>query len=254
MRSAADSRLILRPPQLLAKSIELQRYLQTLSVTEIASMMQLSPKLAAATVSKIAAWTDKPILQRAAIDSFLGDVYSGLQVTTLTLADRRYADKHLRILSGLYGILRPLDGIYPYRLEMGYKLATYKHTNLYNFWGSAVADTLAGTSSIINLTAAEYGKIVLPHIAASRLITPKFLTINHKTGKPTFVAVHAKIARGAFAGWVIRRRIQDRIKDSKVLKDFTDLGYKYEPSLSSTAQPVFVCNQFKGIGLSVRLT
>ena len=254
MRSTADSSQVCRPPQLLAKSIELQAYLEALSLTEIASMMQLSPKLAAATVSKIAAWTDKPNLQGAAIDSFLGDVYSGLQVNTMTAADRRYADKHLRILSGLYGILRPLDGVYPYRLEMGYKLPTYKHPNLYSFWGSAVADTLKGTTSVINLSAAEYGKLVLPHIAASRLITPKFLTIHPKTGNPTFVAVHAKIARGAFAGWMIRRRIQDGIDNSRTFMDFTDLGYNYETDLSSTAQPVFVCNKFKGIGLSVRLT
>ncbi len=204
-----------------------------------------------------------------ALDIFLGDIYSGLQAQSFTPEDRHYANDHLFILSGLYGVLRALDEIQPYRLEMGYKLPGNTHdplrpniTSLYDFWGDKIARQLPKNQPIINLSAVEYTKAVFPYIQGTKkikpldgfentkIISPKFLTISSKTGEPTFVTVHAKIARGAYARWLIQNRIEDIGK----LKDFKELGYKYDEGLSTPELPVFVAKEFKGLGLSVRLT
>lgn len=239
----------LSKPVLLSKTVELATYLKTLSPIQIAKSMATSPALANKTYSLIANWTVSSSKQRPAVDAFLGDIYSGLQVDSWSTVDRDYANKTLRILSGLYGILSPLDGIYPYRLEMAYRLPNKKYTNLYNFWGETIVKTLPATGLILNLSAVEYSKTITPFVEPSRIVTPNFLTISPKTGDPTFVVVHAKIARGAFASWLIRNRIT---KQSE-LNQFNDLGYTYSKSLSTPDQPVFVCNEFGGIGLSVRL-
>jgi cytoplasmic iron level regulating protein YaaA (DUF328/UPF0246 family) len=251
MRPAESDQLVaLSEPLLLPKAKELAEYLKTLSVEEIETTMKVSRKLAQTTKDLVAGWNDDPRSQRPAIDSFLGDIYSGLQVGILTEEDRIYADEHVRILSGLYGILKPLDGIYPYRFEMGYRIPDTMYRNLYSFWGSAIADTLDKNVPIIDLTAVEYGKTVTNFVELSRIVTPRFLTMSQKTGEPTFVVVHAKIARGAFANWMIRNRIEDVER----LKDFSEIGYVYDETLSTPEVPVFVCNDFKGLGLSVRLT
>lgn len=212
--------------------------------------MKISPKLAATTKVLIQGWNNQPQNLRPAIDSFLGDIYSGLQVANLTEDDRVYAQKHLRILSGLYGILKPLDGIYPYRFEMGYRVPDPTYANLYRFWGTAISDTLAKNETIIDLSAVEYGKTVTNYVETARIVTPRFLTISPKTGEPIFVVVHAKIARGAFASWMIKNRIEDATR----LKDFVEIGYAFNAELSTPEVPVFICKDFKGIGLSVRLT
>jgi cytoplasmic iron level regulating protein YaaA (DUF328/UPF0246 family) len=135
-----------------------------------------------------------------------------------------------------------------YRLEMGYKLPD--GSSLYAFWGDKIVATLPTTINyIINLSAVEYTKALLPYTDVP-VITPKFLTISPKTGEPTFVTVHTKIARGAFTRWLITERIEDGAK----LQQFSDLNYKYDASLSAPKQPVFVTSEFGGIGLSVRLT
>lgn len=211
--------------------------------------MQISPKLAATTHALLSEWTSNPTLQRTAIDSFRGDIYSGLQVSGWSEQDRQYANRTLRILSGLYGILRPLDGIYPYRLEMGYKIPHSTQPNLYAFWQDSIANTLPESVPIINLSAVEYSKVLTPYINEARFITPRFLTISPKTNEPTFVVVHAKIARGAFANWLIK----EGIDSVDALQNFTDLNYSYNQELSSANEPVFICNTFGGLGLSVRL-
>lgn len=237
-------------PVLLDKAKELAGYLKTLSVSDIQQTMKVSEKLAATTKDLISGWSDDAEQLRPAIDSFLGDIYSGLQVASLSKEDRAYAQEHVRILSGLYGILKPLDGIYPYRFEMGYRVPSQHYANLYSYWGTAIVDTLPKNDTIIDLSAVEYGKTVTKYVELSRIVTPKFLTISQKTGEPTFVVVHAKIARGAFAHWMIQHRIEDVSK----LKEFNEIGYQYDASQSTDAVPVFVCQEFKGIGLSVRLT
>ncbi len=250
MRPAAKKMQQLRQPQLIDKAKILDAQLKLLSVNEIQKLMKVSSKLAKQAQMLISEWTPDSGSQRAAIDSFLGDIYSGMQVQSWTLDDRKYADQHMIILSGLYGLVRPLDGICPYRYEMGYKYPSSDYPNLYGFWGGDVAGFIPAEVPIVNLTAVEYSKVLTPHINLDRFVMPKFLTISPKTKKPEFVTVHTKIARGAFARWIIRERIDNIEK----FNDFSELNYVYNPELSTKGVPVYVCQQFGGLGLSVRLT
>ncbi|CAN5164144.1 peroxide stress protein YaaA [soil metagenome] len=236
-------------PELLLKADELAHYLQTLSVQKIAKMMKINDKLASDVFETIHAWNTNSANQRTAIHSFAGDIYSGLQVHTWSQDDLTYAQQHLRILSGLYGILRPLDGIMPYRLELGYRLPKEPYKNLYTFWGDTAAQTLYKTELIVDLAAKEYSKLMLPYLPNANVISPRFLTISSKTGEPSFVVVHAKIARGAFAAWLIRERIEDTAHITK----FNDLGYTHSAEHSTANEPTFIVEEFKGLGLSVRL-
>lgn len=233
-------------PTLQAQASQLAGYLRSLSPEDIQRVMKISKPMSIKTHALLQQWSgDAATLP--AIDLFLGDIYSGLQAHTFTEKDRAYANDHLFILSGLYGVLRALDEIQPYRLEMGYKLPD--HPSLYAFWGNKIAEQLPKHQTIINLSAVEYTKAVFPHIKGEKIISPKFLTVSPKTGEPVFVTVHAKVARGAFARWIIKERIES-IND---IQRFSDLGYAFSKSLSSDAVPVFVAQEFKGIGLSIRL-
>lgn len=249
MRIPPGGDVRLRRPQLLAKARRLADYLKTLSPRQLAKIMSLSPALAEKAHTLFAAWTVEPERQSLAIDSFVGDIYSGLQAPSLSPADRDYADQTLRILSGLYGILRPYDGISPYRLEMGYKLPDPEFASLYNYWGGSIAACLTNEGPIVNLASEEYSKTITPFVDASRFVAPKFLTVSPKTGEPAFVVVHAKIARGAFARWLITSRLDD----VAALTQFNDLGYRFEKELSTAGSPTFVCETFGGKGLSIRL-
>ncbi len=249
MRPAAKNAPPLDRPQLLEKAVLLDATLKKLSPKQLEKVMNISPTLEVKTHALISEWTPEPSCQRPAIDSFLGDIYSGIQVNDWTVADRKYANQNLRILSGLYGILKPLDGICPYRLELGYKLPTKPYVNLYTYWGDSIAKTLPTSGPIINLAAVEYSKTVTPFVDISRIVTPVFRTVNPTTNQPTFVTVHAKIARGAFARWLVMKRI-DNFSD---LKKFAEIGYTYEPDLSTPEAPTFVARTFGGKGLSLRL-
>lgn len=239
----------LHTPQLAAKAAELAGYLKTLSPAQLANSMKLSSELAKKTHALLASWTAQPAKQIAAMDAFIGDIYSGLQAPSFSALERKRADEKLRILSGLYGILQPLDGIHPYRLEMGYRLPSPAYANLYKFWGDAIAKTLPTNGLIVNLAAVEYSSAITPYVDAGRFVSPKFLTANPKTGKPSFVTVHAKVARGAFARWLIVNRIE---KPADML-DFNEIGYKYEKAISTSSSPAFVAEEFGGTGLSIRL-
>lgn len=250
MRAAGQSTARYTQPQLQSEASELIGYLQSLRVEQLTKSMHISDKKAKETAELLQGWSHEPARTLPAIDAFLGDIYSGLQVQEFDEDDRRYANTHLVILSGLYGGLRALDSIAPYRLEMGYRMPDEPYRNLYNFWGSKIAAVLpAATSLIVNLSAVEYTKALLPYVKKP-VVTPKFLTISPKTGEPTFVVVYAKIARGAFAHWLIASRIDE----GKRLQEFAELGYHYDPTLSTPDQPTFVCQEFGGLGLSVRLT
>jgi hypothetical protein len=248
MRVAA-SQTPLRQPALLRKTVELATYLKTLSPTQLTHVMHVSAPLAEKTHETLAEWNIKPSRQTPAIESFIGDIYSGLQANKLTTAQRNYADTHLYILSGLYGVLRSNDGVSPYRLEMGYRLLAEPYANLYKFWGDSIAKILPKNETIINLAAVEYSRVVLPFVDSERVITPKFLTYDAKTSEYTFVVVHAKIARGAFAHWLII----SRVTTAEGLSQFAEIGYRYSKKLSTPQEPVFVCKEFGGKGLSVRL-
>ena len=247
MRTPNTRQMPLDSPTLLPQAEHLAGIWRGASVTEIQSLMKVSEKKAHEVKNLFDKWSVDPTAQVPAIDAFIGDIYSGLQAQTWSDDDRAYAQQHLLILSGLYGGLRACDGVMPYRLEMGYKLPDSR--NMYQFWGDSIASLLpADTDYILNLSAVEYTKVLLPHVDIP-VITPKFLTVSPKTGQPTFVTVHTKIARGAFARWMI----QDRIEDALQLKDFSELGYRYDAAASTSEQPVFVCEKFGGLGLSVRL-
>jgi cytoplasmic iron level regulating protein YaaA (DUF328/UPF0246 family) len=240
----------INPPQLISKTELLARYLKSLSVAELQTIMSISSNLAIKTHSQIAEWSTEPDKQSIGLDSFIGDIYSGLQVKGLTREDRRYANEHLYILSGLYGLIRPLDTICSYRLEMGYKLTGFKTPNLYKFWGNEIANCLPKNQIVVNTSSVEYSRTVLPYIEQSLIFTPKFLTISSTTKKPTFVTVHSKIARGSFARWLIT----DRVENAERFSEFKEIGYEYSPELSNSNEPTYVAEHFGGLGLSVRLT
>lgn len=250
MRPAEQLNVPYQAPKLLDEATELADYLRTLSSEKLQTSMQLSAKMADKTHELAKNWSSNPDELRPAIDAFLGDIYSGLQVQSFTPNDRTYANKHLFILSGLYGVLRAHDSIHPYRLEMGYKLPDEPYKNLYKFWGDKIAQQLPANSTIVNLSAVEYTKAVFPHLSGAAIVTPKFLTVSPKTGQPSFVTVHTKIARGAFARWLI----QHKIEDARDITKFNEIGYTYDKTTSTLEQPVFICQDFGGIGLSVRLT
>ncbi len=235
-------------PILLDRAEELIGYLRSLSTRQLSQIMMISDELAAKTHDQYAAWTASPDRQTPAAQAFVGDIYSGLQVDSWSAADRAYADNHVRILSGLYGILRPFDGIAPYRLEMGYRFPPGKYASLYRFWGTAVAEQLPERGRIVNLAAGEYSKLVLKHVDAARVVTPKFLTMDPVSREPKFIVVHAKIARGAFARWLVTERIADA-----TIHTFADIGYRHDEALSTPSEPTYVCDEFGGKGLSVRL-
>lgn len=239
----------LNVPVLISKTVELDGYLKTLSPNTIAKVMGISKSLAIKTKNLISEWTTESSKQSPAVESFLGDIYSGLQANGWTLDDHKYANATLKILSGLYGILRPNDGIYPYRLEMGYRLPNKKYSSLYKYWGESIVNTLPSDEPIVNLSAVEYSKVVTDFVEPDRLTTPIFYTISPKTGEPTFVTVHSKIARGAYANWLV----QNKVSDVRALDKFNDIGYEYNPKLSMPNSPTFVAKEFGGKGLSIRL-
>ena len=247
MRVPDHCRAPLGVPQLLTQAEDLAYIWRGTSLADIQSLMKVSDKKAVEVANLYSTWSSDTAMQVPAIDAFIGDIYSGLQAQTWSDEDRAYAHQHLLILSGLYGGLRACDGVMPYRLEMGYKMPDGR--SMYQFWGDSIASLLpTDTDCILNLSAVEYTKALLPYTNLP-VITPKFLTVSQKSGEPTFVTVHTKIARGAFARWVV----QNRVEDVAQLKDFADLGYRYDAAASTPEQPVFVCEEFGGLGLSVRL-
>lgn len=247
MRQTAEA-TVFRRPLLHEKTDKLLGAIEKISADDLQKCMKISSELAVKTKKQF----DEMIHAKggiAALDAFLGDIYSGLQVQDFSEKDRDYADEHLRILSGLFGVIKPLDGVRPYRLEMGYRLPGMGAKNLYDFWGDSIAQTLSKDGLIVNVSSVEYTKAILPFIDQTRVVTPVFLTRN-KAGKPTFVTVHAKIARGAFAHWMIKNRIETPHE----LAGFNELGYHFDEGQSKPQAPVFVCDKFGGLGLSVRLS
>lgn len=239
----------LQVPALATEAQQINDYLRTLNVEQLAKSMKISEAMAKKTHLIIQDWSQTPAKQSLALDCFIGDIYSGLQAPELTPAQRDYANQTLYILSGLYGVIRPFDGIMPYRLEMAYKFPDPPFDNLYKFWGQRIAKQLPESGLVANLSSVEYSKTVLPIIDTERVIAPQFFTVNPKTKLPTFVTVHSKIARGAFARWLITTQTQT----AKQMEGFDLLGYKYDKALSLPNQPAFVAQEFGGIGLSIRL-
>lgn len=246
MQEMEDSTGTLTAPLFEARAHRLAEKLKNLDKEELAHYMKLSPRMAAKTYQLVQSYQENQA-KTAACDAFIGDVYSGLQAARWDNATRQYAQSHLRILSGLYGVLKPLDRIQPYRLEMGYRLPLGRSKNMYQYWGEDIANALPSDADIVNLLSQEYAKAVIPFIKDRVVITPRFYTQNDK-GEPKQVAVHSKIARGAFANWLI----STRITSPQDFSNFEKLGYQYDPLSSSELQPTYIANTFGGRGLRAR--
>jgi len=212
-----------------------------LSPDQIATLMKLSDKLAGLNAARFGEWST-PFNQsnaRQAILSFNGDVYTGLDAQTFSDGDFDFAQKHFRILSGLYGLLKPLDLMQAYRLEMGCKLANSRGDNLYQFWGEIITDELnkalceQGDEVLINLASTEYFKSVKKKQLNATIITPAFK--DWKNGQYKMISFFAKKARGLMARYII----QNKLTSVEQLKDFDLAGYQYNESLSKGNDWVF---------------
>ena len=228
-------------PLFKAQSQALIEELRRQSPQQVASLMKLSDALAALNVARYAAWSPRSTLHNArpAVLAFNGDVYDGLQARNLPVADLEWAQQHVAILSGLYGVLRPLDLLQPYRLEMGTRLATPQGSNLYQFWGSSIAQHLnqrlrADTSPVVvNLASQEYFKAVDRKTLKAPVVECVFE--DYKGGAYKVISFHAKRARGLMA----RYAIEHRITTPEGLKHFDSEGYAHAPEVSGLDRLIF---------------
>ena len=232
-------------PIMLDRSRELAAIMARKTPDDLSALMSISPALAELNFERFQDW--QPPFTRAnarpALLAFNGDTYLGLDArATFSERDYTHAQKVLRILSGLHGVLRPLDLIQPYRLEMGSKVEHPEGGDLYSFWGDRVTDALnadldagPGSRVLINLASNEYFGVVQPTRVDARIVTPKFLDAKGDD-EYRMISFFAKRARGAMAGWIIR----ERIKSAKSLVEFDGAGYRYDPGRSSVDEPVFV--------------
>jgi cytoplasmic iron level regulating protein YaaA (DUF328/UPF0246 family) len=231
--------------QLLDQSELLIKHCQDLTPADIATLMKLSDKLAGLNAARFGQWQTPFTKENAkqAIFAFQGDVYVGLGAQELSDDDLQFAQQHLRILSGLYGVLRPLDLMQAYRLEMGTKLANSRGTNLYQFWGNLVTDninqSLAATDSqfLINLASTEYFKVIKAKDIKAKIITPVFK--DYKNGQYKIISFFAKKARGM----MVRYMIDKRVSTPEQLQQFDYDGYQFDQSLSSDKELVFTRKQ-----------
>lgn len=234
-------------PEFLDHTEELVEDARKLTRADLSRLMKISDSLADLNYQRFQAFSqpfDLGNAKQAAL-AFNGDTYIGLDATSLTEEDFAFAQDHLRILSGLYGLLRPLDLMQPYRLEMGTRLQNKRGADLYAFWGDiiteAVNDTLAGhkNQTLINCASNEYFKSVRPKKLKGQVITPVFKEI--KAGQAKVLGMFAKRARGAMARFVI----ENRLETPDGIKDFTTDGYQYRPDLSTDSDWVFTREQSK---------
>ncbi len=228
-------------PSFLTESSELVDICRQFAPEELSSLMKVSDKIAALNVARYIDWSDdfNEGEKRQAILAFTGDVYTGFDVTSLDQATLEYAQQHLGILSGLYGLLKPLDLMKPYRLEMGTKLETKRGKNLYEFWGNKITQMLeqrmaeSENNYLINLASNEYSKSVKLNQLHTPVITPIFK--DFKSGKYKIVSFYAKKARGLMTRYIM----QNKLTHPDQLKDFEEAGYYYVASESTDSNFVF---------------
>lgn len=228
-------------PSLLEHSQSLIDTCVKLTPAEIASLMSISDKLAGLNAARFAQWQQPftPDNARPAVLAFNGDVYGGLDAKTFSEEDFAFAQEHMRILSGLYGLLKPLDLMQAYRLEMGTKLENSKGKNLYEFWEHIITDALnkalaaQGDDVLINLASNEYFKAVKKKKLAANVITPAFK--DWKNGQYKMISFYAKKARGLMARYII----QNRLTGVEQLKGFDLGGYQYSEEFSKGNDWVF---------------
>jgi uncharacterized protein len=229
-------------PDFLKESALLIKELKKKSKDDIKSLMGLSDKLVDLNVARYESWKRpfSPVNSRPSVFAFKGDVYVGLDAYSFNESDISFAQDHLRILSGLYGVLRPLDLMQPYRLEMGTRLVTGRGKNLYEFWGSKISKSLDGAQSsgesevLVNLASNEYFSAVDKKSLKTRVITPNFYDC--KNGKYKIISFYAKKARGLMAAWIIK----NKITDPEEIKGFCVAGYSLCAERSAVDAPVFI--------------
>ena len=228
-------------PIFINESAKLVSDLKKLSLQEVAELMSLSDKLAALNVARFGDWskTFTPKNSKQALLAFNGDVYEGLDAKTLNKKGLEYAQAHVRVLSGLYGVLKPLDLMQAYRLEMGTAFKNKVGKDLYAFWGNKITEALKQeldqqkSKVLINLASDEYFKSVKPTELAYPIIAPVFQ--DEKAGKYKVISFYAKRARGLMTRFIIDNKI-DKAED---LKEFNLEGYQYAPKESANDKPVF---------------
>jgi cytoplasmic iron level regulating protein YaaA (DUF328/UPF0246 family) len=228
-------------PDFIAHSKALIQECRKLTPLDIGALMKVSDKIAGLNVARFEQWSETFSFDNArqAIFAFKGDVYTGLDALSLSPEDLAYAQQHLRMLSGLYGLLKPLDLMQPYRLEMGTKLANPRGTNLYQFWGNLITDKLneifvtQENRVLVNLASNEYFKAVKPKALEAQVVTPVFKDC--KNGQYKVISFHAKKARGMMA----RYMIENRVDSVDALKGFNSAGYYYVEAESSDKELVF---------------
>ena len=233
-------------PHFTESAHELAGVANKLGVSKLQKLMGLSENLAALNAERFAAFGDQET--KPAVLAFAGDTYQGLEAAKLDADEMAWAQNHLRILSGLYGVLRPLDAIEPYRLEMGSRLATPKGKNLYEYWGADISDSLneqagaTGSDILVNCASQEYFGAVDLATLKPRVITPIFK--ERKDGHSKIVSFFAKKARGAMARYII----QNRLAKAADLFDFSTGGYVYQPDQSDGSSIVFERNYPEAAG------
>lgn len=231
-------------PDFLQDAAQLVDAARDLSVSDLKSLMSLSENLATLNRDRFQSYVKIPDvdLTRPAALAFAGDTYQGLEANSLDADEMAFAQEHLRILSGLYGVLRPLDAIQPYRLEMGSRLKTERGKNLYEYWGKSLSEALnmqaKNTSSevLVNCASQEYFGAVDQKALNLRVITPQFMEDKGDGKGPKIVSFYAKKARGAMARFVM----QKRIKNVDGILDFDIGGYAHDPERSNPDAPVFL--------------
>ena len=224
-----------------SQAAELIDVLKTKSPQDVASLMKLSDTLAGLNVARYEAWSPQFTARNAkqAVLAFNGDVYDGLSAKTLSAEQLDWAQAHVCILSGLYGVLRPLDWMQPYRMEMGTALSTPRGKNLYQFWGTQVADYLNQrvvadtTPVVVNLASEEYFKVVNRQALKPRVVTCVFE--DFKGGKYKIISFNAKRARGQ----MVRFAVEQRLGSVKKLESFEVDGWRYDASVSESDRLVF---------------
>ena len=227
-------------PEMLNDSQELIDTIKHYTPADISTLMKLSDNLATLNVSRYQEWQKEHTLSnsRPAVYTFMGDVYTGLDAYSLSDEDMNYAQNSLRILSGLYGLLKPLDLMQAYRLEMGTRLSNQRGSNLYQFWGDIIVnkinDSLQEDELLVNLASNEYFKAVNKKKIKSMLITPNFL--DEKNGQFKVISFYAKKARGLMTRYLI----ENRCETLEELKAFNLAGYRYDHQQSTEVAPVFI--------------
>jgi cytoplasmic iron level regulating protein YaaA (DUF328/UPF0246 family) len=229
-------------PEFQDDAIRLVRTARNLTLGDLQNLMDISPDLARLNRDRFRAFSDAPISEstRPAALAFAGDTYQGLEAASLDADELTWAQDHLRILSGLYGLLRPLDAIQAYRLEMGSRLKTRRGVSLYDYWRDELSRALnaqaeiVGTDVLVNCASQEYFGAVAPKALRLNVITPVFM--EDRGGTPKIVSFFAKKARGAMARFIV----QNRLTDPAALTGFDSGGYVHRPELSEPDRPVFV--------------